>query len=135
MPRSRSNYSIGPVFLIATTLIVTAILAWLAPADAAEATPSSGKGNTTIYRCVMKDGSIAYADRRCEGASTVTPWRAPEIPKGLRRTEGGGNKERDVRSAYREDPYVACKHDGGQFLVSSRICRLPAGAAISAVTQ
>lgn len=92
--------------------------------------PSAHAAQSSIYRCDMADGSVVFADKRCQGASRVVRWQPKAVPMGLNRTKHEPDKQAmsGVDSAPTldgKDPYVDCQARGGKFYVAARLCRLP----------
>ncbi len=129
------KYSINPMMLLTIVLGAVAMLAVFSPAEAATGARAPGNATTTIYRCDMRDGSVAFADKLCPGARSVGPWRAPTIAKGLHRSAASPSPSAaaTVRSARHDHPYQVCRRNGGEFFVAARLCKLPEGITVETV--
>lgn len=122
MHKHRCRYPIGPFFVIG--LMLVALLSLLSPKPAEAAT-----AGTTIYRCVMADGSTAFSDRRCPNALSTSVWKAPVIPQGLRRSTVTSAPPASTQAG-RGDPFLNCMARGGTFHPAARLCRVPAGVSL-----
>ena len=139
MTSSRASQRVSALsFATAGSLAaVASLLIAATPAAASSQTPLKKKvvdTTTSIYRCTLADGSVAYSDIRCKGASKVERWKAEKIAPGIAASNRAPMNDMlddaATSGGQRDDPYVACRKIGGKWFVAARLCKLAPEARI-----
>lgn len=138
MSKQRAMIATGPTLFTAAAIVASFATAAMLASNASANPQKVVDTTTSIYKCTLADGAIAYTDMRCKGATEIKRWQAQKIAPGI--TSTGTAMSVDMLSdqtrpaQQRDDPYVACRKIGGKYFVAAKLCKLPPEARLKIKT-
>lgn len=87
-----------------------------------------------VYRCETSAGQVVFTDAPCGKEARGMRWSATPPSPGIAASGARGQAAvvhavlqtpREVQVTGRSEPWVDCRQRGGDFVLATRVCRLP----------